>query len=374
MNIGFDAKRIFHNQTGLGNFSRDITRIMSQYYPGNQYFLYNPRHSDNGFFRATGANVHEVLPRNAFDRFFSNIWRQYGIGKEFKRDGIDLFHGLSGEIPIRRARNKIPVLVTVHDLIFLRFPQFYSLFDRVVHRIKARHACRNADFIVAVSDQTRHDVIDFFDVSPEKVKVIYQGCQDVFKKRLSKEQVDEVRRKYGLPENYIFNVGTIEERKNILVGVKAMRDMDSHLVVVGGETPYFQRINRYISQNGMEKKVSFLRNVSNEELAALYQGAAVFIYPSLFEGFGIPIIEAIHSNTPVITSKGGCFSEAGGPGSIYVNPNDPEELAFQIRRVLNDETLRKSMVQSGLQHVEKFSDQNIAENYMKLYNWLLGME
>ena len=374
MNIGFDAKRIFHNRTGLGNFSRDITRIMSQYYPGNQYFLYNPGHSENGLFLTNKSNVHEVLPRDTFDRFFSNIWRQYGIGKEFKRDEIDLFHGLSGEIPIRRPRNQIPVLVTVHDLIFLRFPQFYSLFDRVVHRIKARHACGHADFIVAVSEQTRNDVIDFFDVSPEKVKVIYQGCQDVFKKRHSKDKVDEVRRKYRLPENYIFNVGTIEERKNILVGVKAMRNIDSHLVVVGGETPYLQKIKRYISQNGMEKKVSFLKNISNEELALLYQGAAVFIYPSLFEGFGIPIIEAIHSQTPVITSKGGCFSEAGGPGSIYVNPNDHQQLAFQIERLLNDESLRNNMIQSGLQHVEKFSDQNIAKNYMELYSMLLGME
>lgn len=371
MNIGYDAKRIFHNRTGLGNYSRDITRIMSKFHPENTYYLYNPKPSENNLFVPNETNVHEVTPRKPFGRIFYNLWRQYGVGKELLRDKIDLFHGLSGEIPVQRKEKKIPVLVTVHDLIFLRYPRFYSFFDRNIHKIKHQHACCNADVIVAVSEQTRRDVVQFFGVPAQKVKVIYQGCQDVFKHTYSKEEIEKVRIKAGLPEKYILNVGTVEERKNILTGVKAIRDIDIHLAIVGGETPYAQTVRSYISKNKMEGKVSFLKGISNKELAMLYQGASLFIYPSLFEGFGIPIIEALYSGTPVITSKGGCFSEAGGPESIYVNPGNVEELKQAIETSINDTGFKNRIGNKTSDHLIKFSDEFIAEQYMQLYQSMI---
>jgi glycosyltransferase involved in cell wall biosynthesis len=367
MNIGYEAKRIFHNRTGLGNYSRDIVRIMSEYYPDNQYFLYNPKVSFDKLFISNEKNVHEILPRKAFDKAFNNIWRQHGVRKEIIRDKIDLFHGLSGEIPIRLKNSKIPVLVTIHDLIFLRFPHFYSLFDRKIHKVKARHACQHANIVIAVSEQTKRDVIDFFNIPEEKVKVIYQGCQDIFKHTYPTEEIETLKKKMKLPKNYILNVGTIEERKNILTGVKAIKDIDTHLAIIGGETAYTQKVKDYIARENLESKVSFLKRVTNKELAMLYQGASLFIYPSLFEGFGIPIIEALYSKTPVVTSTGGCFGEAGGASSIYVDPSDHEQLAFEIKRVLNDNSLRQNMIEAGLKHAEKFCDKGIADNYIKLY-------
>jgi len=226
--------------------------------------------------------------------------------------------------------------------------------------------------VVAVSEQTKRDVVHFFDVPEEKVKVIYQGCQDVFKHAYPQEEIEQVRIKAGLPEKYILNVGTVEERKNILAGVKAIKDIDIHLAVVGGETPYKQRVKDYIVKNRMEHKVSFLKGISNKELAMLYQGAALFIYPSLFEGFGIPIIEALYSGTPVITSKGGCFGEAGGQGSLYVEPQNEEELKNAIVKVLSDDNLSKEMIQKGKVHLRKFSDEYIADRYMDLYSSLIA--
>jgi glycosyltransferase involved in cell wall biosynthesis len=372
MNIGFDAKRIFHNRTGLGNYSRDITRIMSEYFPENEYFLYNPKPAPNKLFTPNEINVHEITPRKPFSRVFYNIWRQYGVAKELNRDQIDIFHGLSGEIPVQRKGSKIPTLVTVHDLIFLRFPQFYSFFDRNIHKIKHRHACRNADIVVAVSEQTKRDVVQFFGVPEKKVKVIYQGCQDVFKHTYPQVEIEKVRLRVGLPEKYILNVGTVEERKNILAGVKAIKDIDIHLAIVGGETPYTQTVKDYITKNKMESKVSFLRGISNEELAMLYQGASLFIYPSLFEGFGIPIIEALFSDTPVITSKGGCFGEAGGAGSLYIDAQKADELREAIVKVLTDSELRERMVLAGREHVKKFSDEFIADQYIGLYRSFLS--
>ncbi|PWD99426.1 glycosyltransferase family 4 protein [Marinilabilia rubra] len=372
MNIGFDAKRIFHNRTGLGNYGRDITRIMSEYFPENSYFLYNPKPSASKLFTPNGVNVFEISPRKPLSRFFYNFWRQYGVGKELIRDKIDLFHGLSGEIPIKRKGSNIPVIVTVHDLIFLRFPQFYSFFDRKIHQLKHRHACRNADMVVAVSEQTKRDVVKFFGVPEEKVKVIYQGCQDVFKQAYEKEEIERTRKNFGLPEQYILNVGTIEERKNILAGVKAIKDIDTHLAIVGGKTPYTQKVKDYITENKMEGKVTFLKGVSNRDLAILYQGASLFVYPSFFEGFGIPIIEALFSETPVITSKGGCFGEAGGEGALYIDPENVEELSDAIKTVLFNQEMQKKLIENGRKHIKIFSDEYIGSQYMELYKMLVS--
>ncbi len=374
MRIAYDAKRVFHNFTGLGNYSRDLIRILKQFFPGNQYLLYNPKAPKKHVFDLDNQHVVEIRPQGKFFKLLPSVWRQFKIVNDLKRDGVKLFHGLSGEIPTGLKQQGIKSMVTVHDLIFLRFPKFYSFFDRKIHTIKARHSTRNADVVVAVSEQTKNDVVQFFGVEPDKIKVIYQGCQDIYKTHFPDEEVIRVRKKYNLPEEYLLNVGTIEERKNILLGVKAIKDLETHLAIVGSETEYTTRVKEYIQQNGMGDKVSFLKGVPNDELAMLYQGASLFIYPSLFEGFGIPIIEALFSDTPVVSSTGGCFGEAGGAGSLYVDPLNVEELKDAIFKVLNDPELREKMVVTGREHVKKFSDEFIAEQYMALYRTLLSSD
>jgi len=271
MKIGFDAKRIYHNRTGLGNYSRDLVRIMARYYCDNEYLLYNPKLSNNRLFDLPSTNVVEKRPKYGFASFFNNLWRQKFICRDLRKDNIDIFHGLTGEVPLGIKELEIPVVVTIHDLIFLRYPQFYTVFDRNIHKLKARYAVKNADIIVAVSEQTKNDIIKFFGVDAKKIRVVYQGCQDVFKQSFSSEDKRLVRSKFNLPEKFILNVGTIEERKNILAGIKAIKDIDTHLVIVGAETGYTQKVKDYITANNIESKVTFLKGVSNDELAMLYQ-------------------------------------------------------------------------------------------------------
>jgi len=278
---------------------------------------------------------------------------------------------LSGEVPSIK-KNSVKVVVTVHDLIFLRYPKFYSLFDRIVHKIKVKKACNRADVVIAVSEQTKKDVVDFLHIPPEKVKVIYQGCMDVYKKQYSLEEVDETRLKYKLPPNYLLNVGTVEERKNILAAVKAIQGSDYHLALVGGETKYTQTVKAYIAQNEMEGQVHFLKNVSSTELAMLYQGASLMVYPSLFEGFGIPIIESLYMKTPVITSKDGCFSEAGGPGALYIAPQSVEEIREAVEMLMNNKEMRERLASKGYEHVQRFNDDNIAREMMAVYENVMG--
>ncbi len=285
-------------------------------------------------------------------------------------DKIDIFHGLSGELPSGLKQKNIKSIVTIHDLIFMIYPEFYSFFDRKIHHYKFKKAAQQADLIIAISEQTKRDIVGFFAVSSSKIKVIYQGCQAVFKESFSDDEKKKVATKFNLPEQFILNVGTIEARKNVLSAIKAIQNIDTHLVIIGAETPYTKDIKNYIDENKMHNKLTFIKTVRKEELAMIYQMATIFVYPSLFEGFGIPIIEALYSKTPVITTNSGVFPEAGGPDSIYVNPADIQEIQSKIELLLSNETLRKDIAEKGYTFVQKFNDKYIANEVMSLYKSL----
>lgn len=373
MNIGYEAKRIFHNKTGLGNYSRDIIRILSNHYSNNSYFLYNQKKSDQLLFEANNNNVFEKLPSTKFTKKFKNYWRQKGIVNDLKKDNIVLFHGLSGELPVGLKKNNIKSIVTIHDLIFMRYPNLYSFFDRKIHYLKFKKAAEAADKIIAISQQTKEDIITYLNVDPSKVTVIYQGCHSVFKENYSELEKDEVLKRYTLPANFILNVGTIEERKNALTIVKSIKDIDTTLVLIGKETSYSKKIRDYIEDNNLGNKVLFLKGLTNKELAITYQLATLFIYPSIFEGFGIPIIEALYSKTPVITTKFGVFPEAGGPNSLYIDPNDSNELKEKIELLLENQSLRTEMIEKGFTFVQKFNDDVIALSMNEIYSKTLNL-
>jgi glycosyltransferase involved in cell wall biosynthesis len=368
MNIGYEAKRIFHNKTGLGNYSRDLIRILSQYSAKNNYFLYNPKKANEVLFIPNEINVFEKKPRTSYYTKFYNLWRQKGIVDDLVKDKISLFHGLSGEIPMGLKQHNIKSVVTIHDLIFMHYPDLYSFFDRKIHYFKFKKAATNADKIIAISEQTKKDIVHFLKIDPNKIEVIYQGCHSAFKEDYTANEKKEVAARYNLPPQYLLNVGTIEERKNALLIVKAITNIDTTLILIGRETKYTVSIRNYLKENNIEHKVLFLKGLSVQDLAIVYQLATVFIYPSIFEGFGIPIVEALYSKTPVITNKYGVFPEAGGPNSVYIDPNNPEDLSYQINLLLENSELRYSIASKGFEFVQKFNDDVIAKSMTQLYS------
>ena len=370
MNIGFEAKRVFHNKTGLGNYSRDLIRLLSRYSPENNYLLYNPKPSDANLFEATNINVFEKKPSSSFYTKFYNLWRQRGVKEDLIKDKINIFHGLSGEIPIGLRAKNIKSVVTIHDLIFVRYPHLYSFFDRKIHFYKFKKAAHEADLVIAISEQTKNDIVEFLKIDASKIKVIYQGCHAVFKKDFSDDEYKEVITKFNLPKQFILNVGTIETRKNILLAVKAIKNIDTCLVIVGKETAYANEIKNYISEHNLENKVIFLSSLTLSELAILYRLAKIFVYPSLYEGFGIPIIEALYSKTPVITTRGGVFPEAGGPNSIYIDSTCVTEMQEAIIRLLQNEGLHKEITEKGFEFVQKFNDDVVAQEIINGYRSL----
>lgn len=373
MILGFDAKRFFHNTTGLGNYSRDLIRILAQYYPENSYVLYNPKPKKINRIPIDGKIIIEHLPERKKDKKWSSLWRLFFVSSQIKKDKVAIYHGLSGEIPVGLNKSSVKTVVTIHDLIFMRYPNLYSFFDRKIHYYKFKYAARNADLVIAISEQTKKDIVSYLKIDPAKIKVIYQGCAPVFKEEIPSEFLELTRAKYQLPTNFILNVGTIETRKNVLSVIKAIKEIDTQLVIIGKKTAYFKEINSYTFENNLQDKVIFLENVELKELASIYRMASVFIYPSVFEGFGIPIIEALYSKTPVITTKGGCFSEAGGENSIYIDPLNPEELRIELSELLANPEKREFMKQKGFEFVQKFNDENIAKNWMETYHRVLKL-
>jgi glycosyltransferase involved in cell wall biosynthesis len=370
--IGYDAKRIFHNTTGLGNYGRDLVRILSKRNPSLFFYLYNPKQKTVKSLDLI-HNIFEKLPEKLIWKRLSSIWRQGPILRQLKDDNIILFHGLTGELPRGINKTKIKTIVTVHDLIFVRYPELYSYIDRRIHLEKVKYSTKVADRIIAISEQTKNDIVEFLKVEPSRIDVIYQGCHQIFKEKISHEEKSEVLKKYSLPKDFILNVGTINERKNILNLVKAVQKTTHNLVVVGSKTEYFNKIEAFLQTDGeLRKRIHFLEKVPLKDLAALYQTAELFVYPSIFEGFGIPIVEALFSGTPVISSTGSCFSEAGGLDSIYVDPNNVSLLAEKIKWVLNNPSVSKKMIENGYIHAQKFKDDLIAESLIQFYSELVN--
>ncbi|MDB5151183.1 MAG: glycosyltransferase [Mucilaginibacter sp.] len=372
MKIGYDAKRAFYNNTGLGNYSRWLIKGIASLNSSNTLYLYTPKAKANPRLNFIGdyPNIHTITPKS---KWLTSWWRSKGIVKDLKRDSIELYHGLSHELPSGIGQSGIRSVVTVHDLIFMRYPKQFGPVNYRIYLAKIKYACRIADQIIAISQKTKDDLIELLSIDPKKIEVIYQGCDPSFAIEQTTAQKSAVKEKYNLPNRFILSVGTIEERKNLLLTVRALKNIDDiTLVVVGKETKYTEQVKAYITANNLNRRVLFLKDVTFAELPAIYQLASVFVYPSRYEGFGIPILEALNSGTPVIAATGSCLEEAGGPDSLYVSPDDDINLAEKLNNVLGDDGLRQHMITKGRAYAANFTDDKLSQQLMRLYQNILN--
>ena len=374
MNIGFDAKRAFHNFTGLGNYSRTLIETLSTYYPNDELHLFSPKPSISPRVQPLldAPSVFSHFP-TGFWKKMRPVWRSYGIKSDINAAKIDIFHGLSNELPWELPI-KVASVVTIHDLIFERYPAFYPRFDRWVYRQKFRRACQQADVVVAISEQTKQDIVDFYKIPESRIQVIYQSCHRQFYVN-GKPSIDAqkaVVKHHNLPNNFFLYVGTVNERKNLLGLVEGLKQLSgsTNLVVVGEGGAYFKKVREYVVSQGLTNTIFYLPKVDFVDLPALYAASAALILPSFFEGFGIPIIEALWSGTPVITSVGSCFAEAGGDGALYINPSKSSEIAEAILKIKTDETLRNALILRGANFVQKFHEKHIAKQWHNTYRQL----
>ena len=390
MKIGFDAKRAAQNRTGLGNYSRFVIRILSELFPDKEYHLYTPKPHRVPYLSeipTLGRLSLHFPPQGMWSRLRS-LWRVWGITRDIRHDGINLFHGLSNELPLnigtpgqrqkRQGRGRCKYVVTIHDLIFIHTPQYYHWIDKQIYNFKFRRACRCADRIIAVSEYTKQEIMHYYQVPEEKIDVVYQGCDPVFAKDIAREKLEEVKGKYHLPDKFVLYVGSIEERKNLMLVARAMANVvsktapDIHVVAVGRRTPYVDRLQSFLKANGIDHLFHFHHQVPYDDLPSFYKLAATFAYPSRIEGFGIPLLEAITSGLPAIGSTGSCLEEAGGPDSIYVDPDDGQAMADAIISTCEDESLRQRMIAKGKEYALQFTDERLCRSLMDTYQKVMS--
>jgi len=365
MNIGFDAKRAFHNFSGLGNYSRLLIQSLSELHKENQYYLYTPKYKPHTLHRFVNQdNCKIVIPNNIVSLLPSTFWRSYFMANDINSQNIEIFHGLSGELPFPTL--KMPKVVTIHDVIFMRYPKYYSAYDRKMYEKKFHQACKIADKIITVSKQTADDCIHFLGADSQKIEIGYQSCDPMF---FLPANENDIRKVYDLPEKFILNVGTIEARKNLLNLVKVLKfiDDDISLVAIGRKTPYFIQVEKYIKENHLSHRVKFMHNIPFHDFPEIYSAASVFVYPSVFEGFGIPVLEALAVGTPVATSNISSMPEVGGDAALYFDPLNIDNMATQINLLLHDNDTIAALNENRRKQLEKFSIESIAENVNNIY-------
>ncbi len=370
MKIAYDGKRAVGGLTGLGNYSRLVLETLSDAHPDDTFTVLAPRRRDNPRLQTLlrRPNVEFVYKTS---RAPSALWRSYGITKEMERLGADLYHGLSNELPLNILKAHIPTVLTMHDVIYRRLPECYTRTDRFFCDFKYSRSCRAATRIIAISERTKADIIEFYGVDPDKIDVVYQGCDDIFRHRCSAEELQAVRTKFSLPVRYILQVGTIEQRKNLELTIRALsaiNDRDIHLVAVGKDRlGYQQKCQKLAEELGVADRVHFLSNVGFSDLPAVCQGAEVIVYPSRYEGFGIPVLEALESRRPLIAATGSCLEEAGGDAAIYVDPDDVRAMAEALNGIISGATDTDGMIARGVRHAARFSPATLEPNIWRAY-------
>ncbi len=377
MIIGFDAKRAAQNSTGLGNYSRFVVSTLANCDSETLLNLYVPNCKKAKLLDRLPhtQRIRTIWPPKGFWSLFPSLWRTFGLTCRIEEDGIDIYHGLSNELPlnIKKAAGTKTV-VTIHDLLFLRFPQGYKAIDRAIYNYKFKKACHTADHIIAVSEFTKREIIERYGIANEKITVVYQGCDPAFRQKATEAKLAEVKRKYKLPSQYILYVGSIEKRKNLMLLAQALDQLPegTQAIAIGRRTPYANEVEDFLEKRNLQHRMRLMSGIPFDDLPAIYQQAALFVYPSRCEGFGIPLLEALCSGVPAIGCTGSCLEEAGGETSAYVNPDSPEELAQAIHDILHNPQRQKQMRDKGRLHAERFKEEYLCRDLMNVYKQVLG--
>lgn len=298
------------------------------------------------------------------------LWEQAALPRELRRLHADVFHAPVNVLP---ARVPCASIVTVHDLAFMRYPEYYRPSRRLYQRLLTARSARRATLIAAVSESTKRDLIEYLHVPEERIAVIYTALSPDIHPIRDTSRLAAFRTAHGLPERYLLYLGTLEPRKNLERLVTAYAHLRSAapetppLVIAGAKGWYFQALFERVRALNAENTITFVGYVSREEQPLWYSGATAFVYPSLYEGFGLPVQEALACGTPTLTSNVSSLSEAAGPVALQVNPTATEELAQGIRRLLGDETLRARMRAQGPEWAAGFTLARMAREYAELY-------
>lgn len=342
MKIAYDAKRYFHNNTGLGNYSRTLIRDINRFHHDIETTLYDSK----------------------------TLERTFRLGRKAKEEGCVLFHGLSNELPRDILKAGMPSIVTMHDVAWRTFPDMYKPWDRLIYDWKYGWSAKHATHVVCISESTKRDVMRFYNILEERISVIYQPVQELFYEQTTSPTPASI-------ERYIITVGSINSRKNLLNMVKAYERLPKanrpKFLVVGNGREYRRKVEQYIAEHGLQNDITIRSDIHDAStLKSLYAGAVCMIYPSFYEGFGLPVVEAALQRCPVITSNVSSLPEAAGPEAIQCNPNSVDELTNALLLLTQNEQERTARGNACHDYCRSmFNPATLTHQMYELYHSLL---
>ena len=374
MKIGIDIRLIGKKRTGDEVVFFNLVKNLAEIDQKNEYLLFtdrNPKEDEDLKFEIEKLELKDnfkIIFLGSFNRFWWNLW---ALPNSLNKNPVDVFH-TQYIAPFWLPKN-VKLFLTIHDISFNFFPQFIKKSDLFFLKTLLPRSLKMATKIIAVSEFTKKEIEKYYHIPAEKIAAIHNGVDfELFNQTISTEKLEEVKKKYNLPENFILYVGTLQPRKNIPVVIEALKDLDIKLVLAGNRKAhnFDKRIDETVEKNNLEDRAIFPGWIEEEDKPVLYKLARCFVFPSLYEGFGIPIIEAMAAGTPVISSDIPCLTEVGGEGALFTDPKKPEEFAKKIQEILSDENLRDSLIKKGAEIAKSYTWQKNAEKTLGVYSGL----
>lgn len=356
MRIGIDIQTTLGQKVGFGYYVENLIKNLKKYDQKNEYFFFRPKREKD---------------LSTPERF---IWDQITLPYKAKKAKVEVLHQPCFSVPIFYNQK---IVVTVHDLISIFFPKNIPFVSCLFFSKWMPFSYKKADKIIAISKQTKKDIQDILSLPSEKIEVIYEAVGEEYKKINDQKTLEKIRKKYNLNFDFILHVGTIEPRKNLEFLVKAYAktlskfNLKPKLVIVGKRGWYYSGLFKLIKKLNLEKNIIFTGYVEAEDLPILYNLASLFVFPSLYEGFGLPPLEALACGCPVICSNTSSLPEVVGEAGILLAPNDQEAWAFHINKILNNEKLKKGLVEKGFKRSSKFSWKECALKTISVYEKVL---
>jgi len=376
MKIGIDARFAIHNRRGIGNYTLRLIRHLAEIDIRNEYILYIDRGDvENVLPKQDNFRIKKLRPANYL------IWEQVALPMQAKKDGLDILHCTGNTAPLYLDKN-IKLILTIPDVMYLkpysilpRSPSLYQRLGRTYRKIIVPKAIKNVSSVITISNFSKKDIMEHIPlIKEDSISVIYLAADNSFRGVNKNEAITKLKEKFGINGSYMLAFGGIDPRKNteliinMFIESKGKEQINEKLVIVG--IPNWKQTKFYnvVQKSECRDNIIFTNFVSEEDLVLLYNSASVFLYPSLYEGFGIPPLEAMACGVPVITSNTTSIPEVVGNAALLINPRDGEDIKKALLSLLNDEMLRKDLIKRGLEQVKKFSWGKMAEETLEVYN------
>ncbi len=358
--FGFDKKSGLPNRVGSSEFCFQLLNILAKIDKKNEYFIYLPK--------APTLDIPEESKNWHYVVFSGKLWTLLGLSKKLleNKNKIDVFFSPTHYLPFYTG---MPSAISILDVSYLHFSGLFKKKDLYQLKLWGGYSIKKAKKIITISKSSRNDIIKAYNVSENKIEVVYPGIKQLLSIKNKVLSMEELNKKFGVEKDYILFVGTLQPRKNIENLVEALtmvKNKNLKLVIVGKKGWMYEDILNAPKKYEVSDRVKFLDNVSDEDLQSFYKNAVCFVLPSLYEGFGLPILEAMQYGCPVLASNISSLPEAGGDAAVYFDPQNTEDIAEKIDKVVSDEKLRKEMIQKGYEQVKKFSWEKTAREALKV--------